>query len=150
MKLAAALTERADIQRKISDLTARMNANAKHQEGTLPAEDPNELLKEFDSCVERLEELIRRINLTNSSTKVEGETITELIAKRDCLNLRINTLRQLLNAASDRVQRYSKSDILILSSIDVVKRQKELDLLSKQSRQLDEKIQTLNWTTELM
>lgn len=149
MKLAAALQERADIQRKISDLTTRLNQNAKYQEGSKPSENPDELLAEFDGCVDRLEELIRRINLTNSSTKTGEETITDLIAKRDCLNLRIKTLRELLNSASQRVERYSKSEILILSSIDVAKRQKELDSLSKQARQLDEQIQTLNWTTEL-
>lgn len=33
----------------------------------------------------RLEELIIKINITNSSTKLDGLTITEYIAKRDVL-----------------------------------------------------------------
>ena len=58
MKLALALSERANLQEKIGDLAARMNKNAKIQEGETPSEDPNDLIRELDSCYARLETLI--------------------------------------------------------------------------------------------
>ena len=85
MKLATALSERASIQKKITELSTRLNNNAKVQEGEKPAEDPQELMTELDNCLVRLEELISRINRTNNATKSGENTITDLIAKRDCL-----------------------------------------------------------------
>ena len=80
MKLATALSERADIQRRISELGGRLNNNAKIQEGEKPSEDPKALLAELDECIKRLEELIARINKTNNETKSGNKTITDLIA----------------------------------------------------------------------
>ena len=45
MKLATALTERADLQRRIAELSGRLNSNAKVQEGETPAEDPTTLIQ---------------------------------------------------------------------------------------------------------
>ena len=44
MKLAEALNERADIQRRIAQLESRLIDNAKVQEGEEPAERPEDLL----------------------------------------------------------------------------------------------------------
>ena len=55
MKLATALSERADIQRRLSELQSRLNNNAKVQEGEEPAEDPEALLREMEVLLERLE-----------------------------------------------------------------------------------------------
>jgi hypothetical protein len=44
MKLATALSERADLQRRLSELHTRLNNNAKVQEGESPAEAPKTLL----------------------------------------------------------------------------------------------------------
>ena len=51
MKLATALSERADVQRRLSQLHTRLNNNAKVQEGDEPAEDPKALLKELDALL---------------------------------------------------------------------------------------------------
>ena len=72
MKLATALSERADLQRRIEELGGRLNRNAKVQEGEKPSEDPNELLEELNKDFARLEELIARINHTNNVTKERG------------------------------------------------------------------------------
>ena len=69
MKLATALSERADLQRRISELGVRLNNNAKVQEGEKPAEEPAALLAELDGCMTRFEELVARINKTNNETK---------------------------------------------------------------------------------
>ena len=150
MKLATALSERADIQRRISELSVRLNNNAKVQEGEAPAENPQELLKELDACFLRLEELIARINKTNNETKAGGRSITDLIARRDCLKERLRILRDFLNAASEKVSRYSKAEIRILSTVPVAELQKQADAYAKALRETDEEIQGLNWTTELI
>ena len=150
MKLATALSERADLQRRIAELGGRLNNNAKVQDGEKPSEDPNELLKELNKDFERLEELIARINHTNNETKSGDMTLTDLIAKRDCLKQKIGIMRSFLNTASEKVSRYSKTEIRILSTVSVSDLQKEVDGLSKELRETDETIQGLNWTTELL
>lgn len=150
MKLATALSERADLQKRISELGTRLNNNAKVQEGEKPSEDPMELLRELGECFARLEELIARINRTNNETRSDGVSITDLIAKRDCLRERIRILRDFLNESSEKVTRYSKAEIRILSTVPVAELQKDVDALSKQLRETDEQIQSLNWTTELI
>ena len=150
MKLATALSERADLQRRITELGGRLNNNAKVQDGEKPSEDPNELLNELNKDFERLEELIARINYTNNETKSGGRTLTDLIAKRDCLRQKIGIMRSFLNTASEKVSRYSKTEIRILSTVPVSDLQKEVDRLSNELRETDETIQGLNWTTELL
>ena len=150
MKLASALAERADLQRRIAELSVRLNNNAKVQEGESPSEDPNMLLDELKKDFVRLEELIARINKTNNETMSGDLTLTDLLAKRDCLKSRIGIMRDFLNKSSDKIARYSKTEIRILSTVPVADLQKEVDSLSKELRQLDETIQGLNWTTELI
>ena len=150
MKLATALSERADLQRRIAELSVRLNNNAKVQDGEKPSEDPKELLSELNKDFEKLEELMARINHTNNETKCGEVTLTDLIAKRDCLKQKISIMRSFLDNASEKISRYSKTEILILSTVSVSDLQKELDGLSKELRETDETIQGLNWTTELI
>ena len=150
MKLASALAERADLQKRIQELSTRLNNNAKILEGEKPAEDPDELLAELKKLFARLEELIARINKTNNATKSGDLTITDLIAKRDCLKQRIAIMRDFLNRSSEKVNRFTKTEIRILSTVPVAKLQKDVDALAKELRETDETIQGLNWTTELI
>ena len=150
MKLATALSERADLQRRIAELGSRLNSNARVQDGEEPAEDPQELLAELNKDFERLEELIARINHTNNETRYNDITITDLIARRDCLKQKIGIMRNFLDTASEKVSRYSKTEIKIISIVSVPELQKKVDGLSKELRETDEKIQELNWTTELI
>lgn len=150
MKLATALSERADIQRRIAELGGRLNNNARVQDGEKPSEDPQELLTELNKNFERFEELIARINHTNNETRCNAITLTDLIARRDCLKQKIGIMRSFLNMASEKVSRYSKTEIRIISTVSVSELQKEVDRLSKELRETDEKIQELNWTTDLI
>ena len=149
MKLATALSQRADLQKRLTELNTRLKNNAKIQEGEAPAEKPAELLKELDGLLSQLEELVAKINLTNSTTLADGKTITELIAHRDMLSKKLSIMRDFLDEASSKVDRYSRTEIKIESSVDVAKLQKQVDALSKELRETDEKLQELNWTTEL-
>lgn len=149
MKLATALSERADLQKRLSEIGIRLNNNSKVQEGEEPSESPEELQAELDRTLERLEELMACINLTNSRTTHQGKTLTELLARRDCLKIKIQVLRNFLDNASSRVSRMTHSEIKIKSTVPVSELQRKVDLLSKELRQCDELIQELNWTTEL-
>ncbi|MBO4419696.1 MAG: DIP1984 family protein [Oscillospiraceae bacterium] len=150
MKLATALSERADLQRRLSELQSRLVNNAKVQEGDEPAESPAVLVEEMDTLLECLERTISRINLTNSAVRFEGKTMTELLARRDCLSKRLKIMRTFLEAASTKVDRYSQKEIKILSTVKVADLQRQVDADSKELRELDEQIQALNWTTELI
>ena len=61
MKLAEALTHRADCQRKLAQLKDRMIRNAKVQEGEQPAEDPFELLGSYQGKVEEFDRSLQSI-----------------------------------------------------------------------------------------
>ena len=149
MKLAEALNLRADCQKRIQQLSARLNLNAKVQEGDTPAEAPQALLKELEEDITALERLIGQINLTNSRTVSNGETLTELIARRDALGLKNSILRSFLDQASEKATRYSNNEIRILSTVNVAQMQKQVDAAARELRELDVKIQSLNWATEL-
>ncbi len=149
MKLAEALQERADLNQRLEQLRSRLNENALVQEGEEPAEDPLELLQELDNVSSRLEQLISMINLANANTKKDSITITEMIAKKDVLKVRIAILRDFLYSASATASRARNSEIRILSTVNVREKRKELDALSKQLRMIDNQIQELNWTTEI-
>ena len=96
MKLANALFQRSELQERIRQLEGRLLNNAKVQEGEVPAEDPQELLKELEEHYAQL------------------------------------------------------GEIKIRSAVNVRAMQKEIDWQAKELRELDEKIQEANWTTELM
>lgn len=150
MKLAEALIERADLQTRIEAMQSRLNNNARVQEGEKPTEDPMKLLAELDTMTAQLEELIHRINLTNSVTKIEDTTITGLIAHRDCLTKKVVILRNFLNNAAQLYQRATRSEIVIKSTVSVSELQVKVDALSKELRETDTKIQAANWTTDLI
>lgn len=150
MKLAEALQERADLNRNIEQLRSRLVNNVIVQENEKPAEDPQALIKELDGAVSRLEELMKRINQTNCMTISEGKSVTELIAARDALKVKIAVYKDIVSNASQTARRARMSEIKILSAVDVRKLQKKIDDMSKEFRLTDNKIQALNWSTELM
>ena len=149
MKLAEALQARADLKRQINQLEYRLTSNALVQEGENPNEKPSDLFKEFNKSLEEMEKLVVRINLTNSVEKVEGKTLTELIAQRDVLKQKIATYRNVVNEASSNTSRATRTEIKVLPTINVESFQKDIDKMSKQLRELDNKIQEANWTIEL-
>lgn len=150
MSLAEALQMRADIKTQIAQLHSRLNDNAKVQEGEAPAEDPLRLIELLNAECSAYEELIRRINLTNAATVLDGQTLTALLARRDTLSLELSIMRDFLQQASQRIDRYSKTEIKILPTVDVTAMQKTVDAKSKELRQLDAAIQKLNWNTMLI
>ncbi|TCK98068.1 hypothetical protein EDC19_0485 [Natranaerovirga hydrolytica] len=151
MKLAEALMYRSDYQVKIEKLKNRIVNNVQIQEGEELLEDPKTLLKELNFLTSELEEIIQKINRTNSQTPFdENMTISDALAKRDIMMLKRRALEDVFACASIRQTRISRSEIKFMTTIDVLELQKEIDQLSKAFRKIDTKIQELNWKTELL
>ena len=151
MKLAEALQIRADLQTRLDQMDTRLRNNATVQEGSHPAEQPEQLLHELNGILTELQSITERINLTNAqSTDESGITITALIARRDCMQKRLALLRDFMNAASALTSRRTLSEIRVISTVNVADLRKQIDRLSKELRQTDTSIQQLNWTTDLI
>ena len=149
MKLAEALNQRADLQKRIAQLKERLSNNVKVQEGDQPAEKPSDLFAELSLALKDLENLIVRINRTNQETVWEGKTLTEMIAEKDVLSLHLSVLRGTLEAANVRSDRYSRNEIKFVRTVDVNELQKKVDDLSRNLRELDSRLQQANWMTDL-
>ena len=150
MKLAEALQERADLNRRVEQLRARLSNNVVMQEGVKPVEPPETLLTELDAALQRLETLIIAINRTNMAAIVDGAPLSDALARRDVLKMRINMLRNVVDQASRLAQRSRGDEIRKLPAVDVRALQRQVDDLSRDFRLLDNRIQAANWATELI
>lgn len=151
MKLGEALTLRSDIQNRIQRVRGRLLASALVQEGENPPEDPDALLSELDGLVVDLEGIVARINRTNLATTLpDGRTLTDALARRDAMTLRQAALRETADKGSEKSPRYLKSEMRVLSTVDVRALRAEADRLAKELRELDTAIQETNWQTDLV
>ena len=106
--------------------------------------------KELDSCIERLAYLIAAINKTNCETFIDGKSVTQLLARKDALSVKVSAYRDTVYTGNSNTKRARNTEIKIMPAIDVKAWQKETDLISKEIRLIDNKIQETNWTTELI
>jgi hypothetical protein len=151
MKLGEALTLRSQLQIKFQQLRERLKASALVQEGESPPEDPKELLAELIAVGDDMEKLIAQINKTNLvTTLTDGRTLTEALARRDHLGLIQSALHQVAETASAAQARYGKAEIRIIRTVEVAKLRQRADELAKERRELDARIQEVNWQTELI
>ncbi len=151
MKLAEALILRADIQKRMEQVRNRLYNNVLTQEGELPSEDPNVLLKEFLSLQNELTTIIKAINRTNNKTPFnDSMMLSEVLVERDALLAKRAILSTAAERASDKQDRYSRTEIKYVSVIDIKKFQKDADRLAKEYRELDTKIQGFNWNVDLI
>jgi len=156
MKLAEALALRSDAQKRLAQLQARAVASARYQEGEEPPERAEELLAEARAVTDEIEGLVRRINRTNASTQLAlGLTITDAIAQRDTLALR----RKLVTAVADAAVggderrgwgRQLRSELRQLTELPVGELRREADDIARRYRELDVRVQEVNWATELV
>jgi len=150
MKLAEALIQRADAQKRIAQLQQRLARSAKVQEGEQPPEDPQALLTEVGQAIDELTRLIQQINRTNAATEFdETRSMTDALAERDTLMQRRNIIAQLINAAQAQ-PRYGRMEIKEYPTVNIAELQGQVDDLSRQYRELDTTIQQLNWTVDLI
>ena len=147
MKLAEALGLRADIMRKIEHLQNRITPVLIVSDDKLPQEDPDKLIAQLRKAIEDLEILIVRINKTNNETNIEGEgSLMEALAKRDSLKMLSEKLRNIRYAA----QLNNSSEKNLKTTVDIKRLQVEMDQTGRAFRDIDSKIQGLNWLTELI
>jgi len=149
-----ALNRRSDLQKHIAQVKDRLGASVLVQEGDEPPERPEELLEELDTLCEELQALIAQINHTNAATKLpDGTTVTEALARRDVLALRLSALRGVVREATNRggaLSRYSRSEIRMVRQVKVGDVQGQVDQLAKQRRELDTLLQQHNWSTAMV
>lgn len=151
MKLAEALILRADAQKRIQQLRERLARSARVQEGEEPAENPQELLDELGRALETFREMVQRINRTNSATAFdEGRTLTDALADRDTLSLEHSVLEGLIKGVAQPNFRYGRSEIKFVLTVNVAELQKRIDALARQYRELDSRIQAMNWNIDLL
>jgi uncharacterized protein DUF6847 len=151
MKLAEALIERKAAQAKVSELNERLQRVLVVQEGERPTEDPAVLLVELEEVARRLESLIVAINRSNLQTRIASEqTLTEAIARRDVLRMRMGVLDAAIRSAGNPQYRTRGSEIKFITTVDVAQLHRERDTLAKQYRELDTAIQAANWSADLI
>lgn len=151
MKLAEALILRADKQKRLEQLKERLLRNVKIQQGTQPAEKPEKLLAELETLTDELVSLIQKINKTNSSTKFDKtRTMTDVLAERDILAQKQAIYREMVKNASVTHDRFMRTEIKFVPTVKIGGMQKTADELGREHRELDTKIQELNWSTELI
>jgi hypothetical protein len=155
MKLAEALLLRADRNRSLEQLMQRIQVSARYQEGENPPEEARDLVAAASAVLDELEVLIRNINRTNSATAMaEGRTVTDALAERDVLRLRYSMLKVSADAASGGPQqvgfiRATRSELKYLRALDVKDLRQQASDIARRARELDARIQQVNWTTEL-
>ena len=102
--------------------------------------------------------------MTNVHATIDGESLTQLIARRDVLSKRVAIMGNIVNQIGTNDIRFGKNEIRSIRTVDVRELHKEVDIrtvdvrelhkevdkYSKQLRELDLKIQELNWTVELV
>lgn len=151
MKLAEALILRADLQKRMEQVRSRLYNNVLIQEGEVPSENPDVLLKEFMSLQTELTRIIKAINRTNNNTLFNDDiTLSEALVERDAIMARRTILANAAERASEKQDRYSRTEIKSVSTIDIKKFQNQADILAKEFRELDTKIQGLNWIIDLI
>ena len=150
MKLSEALILRADYQKRLEQLKLRLVNNAKIQDGDEVAEAPDLLLDQVEVLLNNLKQLIQRINKTNLQTEfAPGLSLTDALAERDVLMLKRNIYQELLNETVVRQDRFTRSEVKFRITINIAQTQKQADELAQSYRELDTKIQEVNWRTEL-
>jgi DNA repair exonuclease SbcCD ATPase subunit len=152
MKIAEALILRADAQKRIQQLRERLARSARVQEGEQPAENPQELLEELRRALETYREMVKRINRTNAATPFdEGRTLTDALADRDTMSLERSVLEGLIVAATGQQGRMYPYMVAekTFRVVNVAELQKRADELARDYRELDSRIQAMNWNVDL-
>ncbi|BDZ48072.1 hypothetical protein GCM10025867_03130 [Frondihabitans sucicola] len=154
MKLAEALINRADLQKRVEQLRQRIVSNARYQEGEEPGEDAGALLTEIGGVLDALEQLVVAVNLTNASTILDdGRTMTEALAHRDVLRTRHAVLVAAADAAAGAGEfggyRQLRSELRQISALPTAAVRSQADDVARRLRELDVLIQQANWEADL-
>ena len=147
MKLAEGLLLRADLMKKIEHLVNRIRPVLIVADDKQPQEDPVKLLAQLRKANQDLESIVVKINRTNNETFIgDGVTVMEALAKRDALKLLSEKLRNIRQGAQiNNSGSYGKQ----IATVDIKALQIEIDQTGRAFREIDSKVQEINWLTEL-
>jgi hypothetical protein len=150
MKLAELLNERKSVKTEIKKLRERLHLAAKMQEGdSKPVESPDALKETLIGLYRRFSDLIVQINRANMENSIEGKTLMELIVERDQAVALAELMHGLAEAATPKLERFSRNEIRYVPTIDIYSVRKDADIYSKAAREIDNIIQTANWNSEI-
>ncbi|OFI50456.1 hypothetical protein BG261_00825 [Floricoccus tropicus] len=150
MKLAELLMERKDIQIKLAEIKERMNSVVRIQEGDTPEIDPLVLIKQFEETNKRLVKVVETIEKANQETLMDkGKTLAQALVAREGLRRQHLFYTSVINQASEKVHRYSNSEIKDIVTVDLADLHKKKDQIAKKLREIDAKIQEKNWNIEV-
>ena len=152
MKIAEALATRKDLTTKITDLERRAKSAATVQEGQSPSEDAITLAADVQARTMELMVLVKQINKANVRQlegEAEGVNLADLIVERDHLRKLSQFYRSFAESGTQSVDRYSRSEIAIVSLISVREYLSLADAFAEQARALDLKVQRLDWQIDL-
>lgn len=153
MKLSEALINRKQLIGSIAALQNRFLQNAVVIEGEQPEEDPLPTFKALESAHTALQTLNADINHSNNVTLVGDISVTQAIARRDSLKSRIKGFVEMIAFLRNRnSSRYNKDDPkqILAEGVDIREIQHISDQFSKELRELDLAIQTVNWSCDLI
>lgn len=150
MKVAEALLERADLQKKLASLRERLTKNVLIQDGEKPSEDPKGLLEQVEEISDQLERLVVKINVANIKGRTgKKRSLTEAIAERDSLTVKHSILANTVASALKQPERYGAKEIRWIKTVDVGALQDKIDLVAKEIREINAEIQSANWKIDL-
>lgn len=151
MKLAEALQRRADLRQKIETIGNRMKENVLVQEGAEADYDVKQLCEEFNELMGEWQSLVGRIGRTNHTAKDEetGKTLADLLVEREAAKMEKEAYDGIVAVYGEKSWRARGAELKIISTFKAKDAQKMVDGAAKRFRELDNKIQMLNWVTEL-
>lgn len=149
MKLAEALIKRRDIDTAIANLNLSLQENVKVVEGTKPFDDPLSIADQMQTLIDEQAKLIQKINKTNNKTVTpDGRTLDELITLREQLKRRHKLFDNAYKHAFSNTRSYDNVKYIIAVDMQMLKT--KITASAKEFRELDNNIQAINWSTELL
>ena len=150
MKLAEALSIRASLQKDLAWIKDQFASISRVQEGSQPTEKPEAMLQRLDSHAHEYGLMLAAINRANLEYKDEdGKTMTDYLAMRDTLRAKHSVLTTAYSEATQRQDRYSNQEIRWVPTMDVVRLRERLEKIGEELRNLNLKIQRINWEMEI-
>jgi|SRR3989344_7217164 len=150
MKLGEALSKLKKEKSRLSRLISLRKDNVYVEEGKETKFDPKKLSEEINEKIEGIRKLKIRIQESNLATSLEGEDISlaEAIIKVNDIRSKIAGLSNLFEKKSSWLYR-DKDERDMISQLDELEIEDEIEKLEIEKVQLDNKIQITNWRTEL-
>jgi hypothetical protein len=101
--------------------------------------------------VREFTDLVKRINRTNAATPFEeGLTLTDALAERDALAIERSVLTSAIQSVAQPVNRYMRLELRSITTVNLGQLQKQVDDVARDYRELDTRIQAMNWAVDLV